>query len=243
MFEVEDILQKRHFSQKKSMADTVAAQNGGGKMICISGLSTMRTQQEGIEPSKSSPCVQRCNVCEKMVDPVTVWGVLCSTPLSRNRELLENSSLNFALIVNAIESYDPLQEDMKLWMTARIFGNFKERLKHILNNLLKAVHQARRLVHVKQSRDLNEPPDIWREQLVVDYPCSQLVPLIDISAIDGNPPLYKLILTRLEIGDDFSCYFCKILTFYIVVRLEEYSSESGFAYGVVLQVEFVESVE
>jgi hypothetical protein len=64
----------------------------------------------------------------------------------------------------------------------------KQRLEEVAYQLLECFHSFHRLIQGKQSRDLDEPPDVMREELVVHYPSRDLVPFVDIAAVDTDSP-------------------------------------------------------
>ena len=86
-------------------------------MIRVASLSTVRAQKESVEAALLPPDVERRHISEEVVHPVAVWRVLLCRPLVRERKLSVHTSLNFALIVDAIEPNDPLQENVKLRVT------------------------------------------------------------------------------------------------------------------------------
>lgn len=164
-------------------------------------------------------------------------------PDLRYWELSVQSALRFALVINAIEANDSLEEDMKLFMAGRIFRNFEEGLKDVLDDLLKVVHQASRLVDIEQSGDLDEPPDVVREQLVVDNPCCEFIPLVECSSVNRDSPFNHLVLARLEIRDDFFGDLSKIPAVDEVIGLQEDCPQPRLSNGIVFQVELVKAVE
>src|ERR1700744_2905448 len=139
-------------------------------MVGASRLPTVRPQQESVESTSLPPDVQGGHVCEQVVDPVTVRRILLSIPLFRGWELLEYTAFRFALIVNAVEADDTLEEDVQLRMARGILGDLKQRLEEVDHDLLKVFHQSTGLVDVKEPRNLDQPPDVWRKELVVNYP-------------------------------------------------------------------------
>lgn len=112
----------------------------------------------------------------------------------RKGEFLKDAPLHFALVVNTVETDDPLKEYVELWVAARVFSHLEQRLEDVDNDLLEVVHEASGLVHIVQTRDLDEPPHVRREKLIVDDPSSQLVPFLQVATIDGDAPFYELIL-------------------------------------------------
>lgn len=176
------------------MAYAVAAKNGSSQVISITSFSTMRPEQEGIEAALLPPDIKRRYICKQIVHPVAVWWVLLCAPFLWKGKLLVHTPLDFALVVDTIEAYDSLQEDVKLGMGGGVSSDLEERLKHIDNHLLEVFHETGRLIHIEQTRHLNQPSDVRREELVVDDPSSKFVPFINIATVDGNPPLYELVL-------------------------------------------------
>jgi hypothetical protein len=69
--------------------------------------------------------------------------------------------------------------------------------------LLKVLDQAASFEHLIQARHLDKPTDIVRDELVVDDPFRQLVPLVEVTAVNGQTPLRVLVLALLEIGNEF----------------------------------------
>lgn len=128
-------------------------------------------------------------------------------------------------------------------MRVRILGHLEQWLEEVDNDLLEIVHQAARLVDVKESRHLDEPANVIGKEFVVHDPGSELVPFIERSAIDGDAPLNHLVLARLKIRDDFLGDLGKIPTLDKVVRLEKDGSQTRFPYRVVLEIEFIETMK
>jgi hypothetical protein len=56
---------------------------------------------------------------------------LSGVPGTSDRELAEETPLGFGFIVNAVEAYNPLQEDVQFGMRRRIFSDLEQRLEHI----------------------------------------------------------------------------------------------------------------
>jgi hypothetical protein len=159
------------------------------------------------------------------------------------RELLEQSPLDFALIVDTVEADDTLKKDVKFGVRRGVLGNFEKGLEDVDNNLLKGVHKTTALVHVEETGYLDEPPDIVREKLIVHNPSCKLVPFIDRPAIDGDAPLNHLVLAGFEIGDNLLGNLSEVTSVDEVVRLEEDRTETRFTDWVILQVELVETME
>jgi hypothetical protein len=142
------------------MADAVAAEHSCSEMISIASFAAVWTKKEGIETALLSPDVQRRYVCEEVVHPVAVRRILFVRPFMWEGELLKDTPLYFALIVDTVESDDPLKEDVELWVAARVFSHLKQRLEDVDDNLLEVVHEASGLVYIIQTRDLNEPAHV-----------------------------------------------------------------------------------
>lgn len=132
---------------------------------------------------------------------------------------------------------------MELWVARRVLGNLEEWLEEIHNDLLEIVHQSTRFVDIKQTRDLNKPADVVREQLVVDNPGCKFVPLVNGSAVNGNSPLNHLVFARFQIRDDLFRDLGQVPAFEVVIRLEENGSQPGFSNWIVFKIELVESMK
>lgn len=221
MFEVEDVLKKRDLAQQKSMTDTMAAEDSSSQMVCITSLTGVRSKEEGVEASLFSPDVERSHVGKQIVDPVAVRGILFRVPDLWYRELLEQSAFRLTLVIDAVESNDSLQEDVEFGVASRVFGNFKQRLEEIDDDLFKIVHQAGRLVDVEEARHLDQPSDVVGKQLVVDDPSGKLVPLVYCASIYRDTPFGHLVFARLEIRDHFFSDLGEVSAIDEVVRLEE----------------------
>ena len=109
--------------------------------------------------------------------------------------------------------------------------------------MLEAFNRFGRFVDVIQTRNLYEPTDIVRVDLVIDNPLGKIVPFLLRTTINRNTVLGHLILARFEIREDFLGQLGKILPLNQIIRLEEDFSQSRFANWIVFQIEFVESVE
>ena len=55
-------------------------------------------------------------------------------------------------------------------------------------NILEGPDRTILLVHVIEARYLDQPADVVRVELVVDYPLRKLVPFVEFPAIDADPP-------------------------------------------------------
>lgn len=56
---------------------------------------------------------------------------MSGVPGPGDRELAEETPLGFGFIVNAIEAYNPLKEDVQFGMRRRIFRDLEQRLEYI----------------------------------------------------------------------------------------------------------------
>ncbi|KAI7001276.1 AMP deaminase [Hortaea werneckii] len=99
------------------------------------------------------------------------------------------------------------------------------------------------LVHVVESWDLDQPSDVGRKELVVDYPGCKLVPLVKRTTVDGDAPLDHLVLAAFQVGHDFLGDFSQVTAVNEIVSLEENRSQSTFSNRIVLQIKLVETVE
>ena len=69
------------------------------------------------------------------------------------------------------------------------------------DDILKRPDRSISLVDFIQTRNLNEPPHIVREELVRNDPLGQIVPFTWGSSIDTYPPFDVLHKNRLDTGD------------------------------------------
>jgi hypothetical protein len=67
-----------------------------------------------------------------------------------------------------------------------------ERQGHTDDNFFECVDCTSLLVYLVQSRNLNEPANVVREQIIVDDPFRKLVPLIHGSAVNTDTPFAVL---------------------------------------------------
>lgn len=127
-----------------------------------------------------------------------------SVPHFGGRELAIESSLGFGFIVDRVKSYDSLKENMELRMGRRILSYFKQRLENVLvivsvsrqglhsgmkelrtaDNILKIVDQPLPLENLIKPWNLNQPPNIMRDELIVDDPFCKVVPFVDVTIVD-----------------------------------------------------------
>ena len=188
LFQVEDILEQWHLSEGDAVTDAVAAQQRRRQMICITSLATVRPEKKRVESSFLSPHVERGHIGEEVIYPVGIWRILFCVPLFGGRELPIQPPLHLALVVDAIEADYSLEEYVEFRMRGWITGDFEEWLKDIVKKFLESLHGLERFVQSEETRDLDQPPDIVREKLVVNHPGGQSVPLFDTAAVDADPP-------------------------------------------------------
>jgi hypothetical protein len=187
--------------------------------------------------------VEGGHVGKHVVDVVTVGRVHGGVPDTGVRVLLVDATLSLRLIIDRVETNDSLKEDVKVRVARGVLGDLEQGLEDVLDDLLKVLDRLGGLVDVVQTRDLDQPTDVRREQLVVDHPVGQLVPLVLGTTIDRDTVLGHLVLALLQIRDDFSGNVSKVASLNLVVRLHKDLTETGLADRVVLQVELVEPVE
>lgn len=84
-------------------------------------------------------------------------------------------------------------------MTRRILGHFKQRLEDIGNDLFIVLHHAACFVDIIETRHLNEPANIRREQLVVHHPSRKLVPFLKGTTVDRDSPFHHLVFARFQV--------------------------------------------
>lgn len=132
---------------------------------------------------------------------------------------------------------------MQLGMRRRISCDFKQRLEHILDDLLKSIHQTAGFVDVIEARDLNQPANVVGKELVIHDPRCKLIPFIYRLAVDRYAPLHHLIFAGLQVGDHFFGNLSQVASMDEIVRLKKDCSEARLADRVVLEIEFVEAME
>jgi hypothetical protein len=98
------------------------------------------------------------------------------------------------------------------------------------------------LVYIIQPRNLDEPPDLVSDDLVVDHPLRELVPLVEAAAVDREPPLAELVLALPEVLHDLVRELGEVAALDEVVRLEEDLTQAALPDRIVLQVELVEAL-
>lgn len=78
-----------------------------------------------------APIVERSNVREEVIQPVSVRRVLGCVPVFRKGEFAVEATFRLGLVVNRIESNDSLQEDVELGMGRGISRDFEKRLEDV----------------------------------------------------------------------------------------------------------------
>jgi hypothetical protein len=61
-----------------------------------------------------TPIIERGDVGEEIVQPVSVRRVLSRVPIFRQREFAVETTFSFRLVINRIEADDTLKEDVEL---------------------------------------------------------------------------------------------------------------------------------
>lgn len=107
------------------MADAMAAKEAYCKMIRITSFTTMRSQDKCIETTLLPPVIEGGDVGEHKIDPMAIRRVLFGIPIFGNRILPVEPPFCFAFIIDAVKSDNPLEENMKLGVAARILSNLK----------------------------------------------------------------------------------------------------------------------
>lgn len=129
-------------------------------MICITSLTTVGTEEEGVEVSSFPPGIERSHIGVEKVDVISIRRILLRGPLLRDGELPVESSLWLAFVVDAVEADDSLKEDVQFRMAARILGDFKKRLEYIPDHVLKVVESTLRFIQRIEPRYLNQPSNV-----------------------------------------------------------------------------------
>ena len=92
-----------------------------------------------------------------------------------------------------------------------VLGDFKEGLKEVLDDLFKVLDQFVALVDVKETRNLDDPPDVVRIHVVVDGPLGQLVPLLRGTSVNRQSELKVLVFGLFNVVhhfvDQLACQF------------------------------------
>ena len=92
---------------------------------------------------------------------------------------------------------------MQHWVQGGVNRNIKQRLENIFQHFLEVLDDARFLVDLVESGDLNHPPDIVALQVILNEPLCELAPLLLALAVDTHPPLACHILLLLLLVYDF----------------------------------------
>lgn len=152
------------------MANAMTAKEADCKMVRITSLTTMRSQDESTEAALLSPNVKRSHIGEHKVNPITVRRVLFCIPVSGNWVLPVKSALRFAFIIHTIKPNNTLKKNVQLGVGARVPSYLKQGLKNICYDLLEVLHHTAGLVHIIQAWHLDEPTDIGGKQFVIYHP-------------------------------------------------------------------------
>lgn len=160
LVQVVEILQQRHLAQQDTVADAMAAQEADSQMIGVTSLTAVRPKDESVEPPTLPPVVERGNIGKHEVDPIAVRWILLGVPFAGNGVLAVEPTLRLALVIDTVESDHSLEEDMKLGVTGGILGHFEQWLEHVRDDLFEILHHPARLVHVVQTRNLDEPSNV-----------------------------------------------------------------------------------
>ena len=59
------------------------------------------------------------------------------------------------------------------------------------------------------------------DQLVINDPCRELVPFVNGSAIDGDPPFNKLVFAGFQVGDDLLGEFSEVSSLYVIIGFQK----------------------
>lgn len=200
--------------------------------------------REGLtEATLLAEAVEGGHVGKHVVDVVTVGRVHGSVPDAGVRVLLVDAALSLGLIIDRVETNDSLEEDVEVGVAGRVLCDLEQRLEDVRDDLLKVLDRLGGLVDVVQTGYLDQPTNVGREQLVVDHPVGQLIPLILGTTVDRDTVLGHLVLALLQIRKDLLGNVSKVATLNLVISFHKDLTETGLANGVVLQVELVEPVE
>ena len=91
----------------------------------------MRSQHKSIEIPLFPPRVQGSHIRKKVVDIVTIRRILLRVPLLWSGEFAIQPTLDFGFVVDRVEAYDPLEENVQFWVRGRVFCYFEEGLEDI----------------------------------------------------------------------------------------------------------------
>ena len=67
-----------------------------------------------------------------------------------------------------------------------------EQIEPTSDDVFKVFHETILLKQVVKSRDLDQPADIVRKYLILDYPFCKFVPFIDVTTVNADPPFAVL---------------------------------------------------
>ena len=91
------------------------------------------------------------------------------------------------------------EEDAELGVALWVVGGFEERQEQVVEELLEALHQPVRVVHVKEAWHLHHPTNVVGVCAVRDCPVRKLVPLIARATVHRQPQLGVLIFALLQV--------------------------------------------
>lgn len=80
---------------------------------------------------------------------------MLGVPLPWNGVFAVEATLCLALVIDAIETDNALEEDVQFRVTAGILGHLEERLEDIGDDLFEVLHHTTRLVHIVKTGHLN----------------------------------------------------------------------------------------
>mmetsp|Transcript_16122 Transcript_16122/g.27215 ORF Transcript_16122/g.27215 Transcript_16122/m.27215 type:complete len:264 (-) Transcript_16122:200-991(-) len=132
---------------------------------------------------------------------------------------------------------------MQWGVTRGVDGDSKKRLEYISKHLSERANLSATPVDVVQTRNLDQPTDVFVGQSVHVEPSRQTGPLRSLAAVDRDAPLHECVLAGIEIRNDLLGDLRQVAAANDVFGLEEYFAQSALARGVVLEVESVEAVE
>lgn len=142
------------------MADAVAAKETHCKMIGVSSLAAMRSEDEGIETTPFTPDIKRRNIGEHEIYPIAIRRILFCIPVPRNRVFSVESTLRFAFIVDAIKPNNTLEKNMQFGVAAGVLCYLEQWLKDVRYDLFEILHHTTRLVYIVKTGHLDKPTDI-----------------------------------------------------------------------------------
>ena len=203
------------------MAYAVAAKHRRCDMIHVASLTAVGSKYEGVEAATFAPDVQGSHVGKQVINPVGVWWVLLGVPFFRGWVLPVQSSLDLALVVNTVKANHSLEEEVERRVARGVLGDFVERPEYVDDDLFIGIHLFVGFVHAEESGDLYQPSYIVGDQLVINDPCRELVPFVNGSAVDGDPPFNKLVLAGFQVGDDLLSEFSKVPSLDVIIGFQK----------------------